>query len=177
MIEIFGFKSKKQKELEQSQKIAKNELLGMIIAVTGPCAKDYKESEKAKALEMQKMWTQQIEAEQVSDPFLRDALKEIVELHFDKKFFPSMEDVYLWVYIEKLLSLKPWPFYARDLVSTKKEEKLYELLTSKDKETGAINWKNFKESTENYRMYAKLGPLFKQMKNISEINTNQTRIQ
>jgi len=133
--------------------------------------------EKAKALEMQKMWTQQIEAEQVSDPFLRDALKEIVELHFDKKFYPTMEDVYLWVYIEKILNLKAWPFYARDLVSTKKEEKLYELLTSKDKETGAINWKNFKESTENYRMYAKLGPLLKQMKNISEINTSQTRIQ
>jgi hypothetical protein len=166
VFEIFGFKSKKQRDLEKSQETAKNELLGLVIVATGSCAKDYKEKEKAKCLEMQKLWTGQIESNEVSCPFLRDALKEILELHFDHKFFPTIEDVYLWTHIEGLLKLNPFPFYTGDAVT---QNKLRLLAERAAMQNGDIDAKNFKESVEKYRAFGKLLPFLKQLKSISEI--------
>ena len=166
MNEIFGFKSKRQKELEKTQEIARNELHGIVFAATGPCAKDYKEKEKEKCMEMQRLWIGQIEINQVSCPFLRDALKEILELHFDEKFFPTIEDIYLWTYIEGLLKLNPFPFYVKDAVTQNKIRLLAERTAIQN---GDAEAKNFKESVSKYRMYAKLVPFLKQLKSISEV--------
>ena len=137
----------------------KNCLLGLIAWATKmSISKDNKAN--AMVMETQKIWIQQVEAEQVACPFLQAALTDILNLHLDQKFFPTVEDVSLWVTIETLLKLKPFPFYEKDFMLQTKLKLIYQDGVIKG---GDVDAKQFNKAVEDYRMSGLIKPLLEQI--------------
>lgn len=54
-------------------------------------------------LKAQAIWEKQLQSEQVIDPYLKQALKDILALPCDPKYFPRDGDIEVWEYIRSLL--------------------------------------------------------------------------
>jgi len=143
--------------IQTARKNTKNHLLGLILAVTKMgITKDSKAN--AMVMETQTLWSQQVEAQQITCPFLQAALTDILNLHFDQKFFPTVEDASLWTFIETLLKLKPFQFYEKDFLT---QTKLKLICEATAKKGGDVDARKFNKSVEDYRMSSLINPLLK----------------